>query len=131
AGEVIAEMVKVITCLRWGEEREYHFPSSCRICGARAIREEAGAITRCTGLACRAQLKGNIRHFASRAAMDIDGLGEKLCEQLVARGLVKNYADLYHLDMEKLLSIERMGEKSAQNVLGAIERSKRTTLRRF
>ena len=131
AGDVIPEIVKVITSRRTGEEREFQFPSTCPICGARAIREEDGAITRCTGLACPAQLKGNIRHFASRAAMDIDGLGEKLCEQLVARGLVKNYADLYHLDMEKLLSIERMGEKSAQNVLGAIERSKRTTLRRF
>jgi len=131
AGDVIPEIIKVITSRRTGEEREFQFPDTCPICGARAIREEDGAITRCTGLACPAQLKGNIRHFASRAAMDIDGLGEKLCEQLVARGLVKNYADLYHLDMEKLLSVERMGEKSAQNVLRAIERSKRTTLRRF
>ena len=131
AGDVIPEIIKVITSRRTGQEREFQFPDTCPICGARAIREEDGAITRCTGLACPAQLKGNVRHFASRAAMDIDGLGEKLCEQLVARGLVKNYADLYHLDMEKLLSVERMGEKSAQNVLGAIERSKRTTLRRF
>src|SRR5260370_17969017 len=99
--------------------------------GGAAIREEDGAITRCTGIACPAQLQGNIRHFASRVAMDIDGLGEKLCAQLVARGLVKNYADLYRLHMEKLLSVERMGEKSAQNLLSAIERSKKTTLRRF
>ena len=131
AGDVIPEIIKVITSRRTGEERAFQFPDTCPICGARAIREEDGAITRCTGLACPAQLRGNIRHFASRVAMDIDGLGEKLCEQLVARGLVKNYADLYHLDMEKLLSVERMGEKSAQNVLGAIECSKRTTLRRF
>jgi DNA ligase (NAD+) len=131
AGDVIPEIIKVITSRRTGAEREFQFPDTCPICGARAIREEDGAITRCTGLACPAQLKGNVRHFASRAAMDIDGLGEKLCDQLVGRGLVKNYADLYHLDMEKLLSVERMGEKSAQNVLGAIERSKRTTLRRF
>jgi DNA ligase (NAD+) len=128
---VIPEIVKVITSKRTGEERQFDFPTTCPICGAAAIREEDGAITRCTGIACPAQLQGNIRHFASRAAMDIDGLGEKLCAQLVARELVKNYADLYRLDLEKLLSVERMGEKSAQNLLSAIERSKKTTLRRF
>jgi DNA ligase (NAD+) len=131
AGDVIPEIVKVITSKRTGEERQFDFPTTCPICGAAAIREEDGAITRCTGIACPAQLQGNIRHFASRAAMDIDGLGEKLCAQLVARELVKNYADLYRLDLEKLLSVERMGEKSAQNLLSAIERSKKTTLRRF
>jgi DNA ligase (NAD+) len=131
AGDVIPEIVKVITSKRTGQEKEFSFPTTCPICGAAAIREEDGAITRCTGIACPAQLQGNIRHFASRAAMDIDGLGEKLCAQLVSRGLVKNYADLYRLDMEKLLSVERMGEKSAQNLLTAIERSKKTTLRRF
>lgn len=131
AGDVIPEIVKVITSKRTGQEKEFIFPTTCPICGAAAIREEDGAITRCTGIACPAQLQGNIRHFASRAAMDIDGLGEKLCAQLVARGLVKNYADLYRLTMEHLLSVERMGEKSAQNLLSAIERSKKTTLRRF
>ncbi len=131
AGDVIPEIVKVITSKRTGQEKQFSFPTACPICGAAAIREEDGAITRCTGIACPAQLQGNIRHFASRAAMDIDGLGEKLCAQLVARGLVKNYADLYRLDLEKLLSVERMGEKSAQNLLSAIERSKKTTLRRF
>ncbi len=120
AGDVIPEIVKVITSKRTGQEKQFSFPTACPICGAAAIREEDGAITRCTGIACPAQLQGNIRHFASRAAMDIDGLGEKLCAQLVARGLVKNYADLYRLDLEKLLSVERMGEKSAQNLLSAI-----------
>jgi DNA ligase (NAD+) len=128
---VIPEIVKVITSKRTGKEEQFNFPTTCPICGAAAIREEDGAITRCTGIACPAQLQGNIRHFASRTAMDIDGLGEKLCAQLVTRELVKNYADLYRLDMEKLLSVERIGEKSAQNLLSAIERSKKTTLRRF
>jgi DNA ligase (NAD+) len=131
AGDVIPEIVKVITSKRTGAEKEFEFPRQCPVCGAAAVRDEDGAIVRCTGVACPAQLQGNIRHFASRAAMDIDGLGEKLCAQLVERGLVKDYADLYHLDMAKLLSVERMGEKSAQNLIDSIERSKKTTLRRF
>jgi DNA ligase (NAD+) len=131
AGDVIPEIVKVITSKRTGAEQEFEFPRQCPVCGAAAVRDEDGAIVRCTGVACPAQLQGNIRHFASRAAMDIDGLGEKLCAQLVERGLVKDYADLYHLDMAKLLSVERMGEKSAQNLIDSIERSKKTTLRRF
>jgi len=131
AGDVIPEIVKVITSKRTGAEQEFKFPEKCPACGAAAVRDEDGAVVRCTGVACPAQLQGNIRHFASRAAMDIDGLGEKLCAQLVERGLVKDYADLYHLDMEKLLSVERIAEKSGQNLLDSIERSKNTTLRRF
>jgi len=131
AGDVIPEIVKVITSKRTGEEKEFEFPRRCPVCGAAAIRDEDGAIVRCTGVACPAQLQGNIRHFASRAAMDIDGLGEKLCALLVSQRLVQDYADLYRLDLAKLLPVERMGEKSAQNLLDSIERSKRTTLRRF
>ena len=131
AGDVIPEIVKVITSKRTGSEKEFEFPRQCPVCGAAAVRDEEGAIVRCTGVACPAQLQGNIRHFASRGAMDIDGLGEKLCAQLVGKGLVKDYADLYQLDAAKLLSVERMGEKSAQNLIDSIERSKSTTLRRF
>lgn len=131
AGDVIPEIVKVITSKRTGAEQEFKFPEKCPACGAAAVRDEDGAVVRCTGIACPAQLQGNIRHFASRVAMDIDGLGEKLCAQLVERGLVKDYADLYHLDMAKLLSVERIAERSGQNLLDSIERSKNTTLRRF
>jgi DNA ligase (NAD+) len=131
AGDVIPEIVSVIVSKRTGAETSFVFPDHCPICGAAAIREEDQAATRCTGIACPAQLQSNIRHFASRLAMDIDGLGEKLCAALVSRGLVKNYADLYALSLEQLLSVERMGKKSAQNLLDAIQRSKKTTLRRF
>ncbi len=131
AGDVIPEIVAVIVSKRTGAETSFVFPDRCPICGAAAIREEDQAATRCTGIACPAQLQSNIRHFASRLAMDIDGLGEKLCAALVSRELVKNYADLYALSLEQLLSVERMGKKSAQNLLDAIQRSKKTTLRRF
>ncbi len=131
AGDVIPEVVAVIVSKRTGAEKPFVFPDRCPICGAAAIREEDEAVTRCTGIACPAQLQGNIRHFASRLAMDIDGLGEKLCAALVSGGLVKNYADLYSLNLKLLLEVERMGEKSAQNLLDAIQRSKKTTLQRF
>lgn len=131
AGDVIPEIVKVIVERRTGDEREFTFPATCPVCGAPAVRAEGEAVARCTGETCPAKGQANLRHFASRAAMDIDGLGEKLCAQLVAQGLVKTYADLYRLDLAKLLTVERLGEKSAQNLLGAIERSKATTLRRL
>ncbi len=131
AGDVIPEIVKVIESRRNGCERPYSFPSHCPVCGAEVLRLEGEAVTRCTGASCPAQLAGNLRHFASRAAMDIDGLGDKLCEQLISSGTVKSYADLYRLDLPALLQLERMGEKSATNLLEAIERSKKTLLRRF
>src|SRR6185503_16259123 len=93
--------------------------------------EEGGAINRCTGASCPAQLVGNLRHFATRTAMDIEGLGDKICVQLIASGAVKSYADLYRLTVERLCTLERMGEKSAQNLVDAIARSKQTTLRRL
>jgi DNA ligase (NAD+) len=131
AGDVIPEVVQVVTSKRTGAEVEFVFPRVCPVCGAAAIRDEEGAIIRCTGASCPAQLVANLRHFASRPAMDIDGLGEKLCIQLVASGLVKNYADLYRLDATTLENLERLGEKSAQNLVDALARSKKTTLRRF
>ncbi len=131
AGDVIPEIVKVVTSVRTGEEREFPWPTHCPQCGAEVRREAEQAVTRCTGADCPAKGQANLRHFASRTALDIDGLGEKLCTQLVAMGLVKTWPDLYRLDLEKLLTVERLGEKSAQNLLVAIERSKATTLRRF
>ncbi|MDQ3265458.1 MAG: NAD-dependent DNA ligase LigA [Myxococcota bacterium] len=131
AGDVIPEVVRVIDSRRTGEERIFEFPQQCPACGGAAVRDPDGAIIRCTNASCSAQLMGNIRHFASRLAMDVEGLGDKLAEQLVTTGLVRNYADLYRLDLEKLLTLERMAEKSAENFLAALAHSKQTTLRRF
>jgi DNA ligase (NAD+) len=131
AGDVIPEIVKVIETRRTGDEKKFTMPQKCPVCGADVFREEGAAIRRCTGVSCPAQLVGRLRHFASRTALDLDGLGEKLCEQLVASGMVKRHADLYALTVEKLMSLERMGEKSAQNIVDAAQRSKKTTLRRF
>lgn len=131
AGDVIPEIVSVVTSVRTGEERAYVFPGHCPVCGAQAVRDDEGAVIRCTGASCPAQVKERLRHFASRAALDIEGMGDKLCEQLVESGAVGTLADIYRLDLPRLRSLERMGEKSAENLLGAIERSKQTTLRRF
>lgn len=131
AGDVIPEIVKVITSRREKELPEFVFPTACPVCGSEVKREEEGIIARCTNRACPAKLAGRLRHFATRTAMDIDGLGEKLCEAMVEKGLVKTVAGLYSLTLAQLTDLERMGEKSAQNLLDAIERSKKTTLRRF
>jgi DNA ligase (NAD+) len=131
AGEVIPEVVKSLPERRTGKEREFTFPSTCPVCGAHVVREEGEKVWRCTGSACPAQLVGKLRHFASRRAMDVDGLGEKLCAQLVDRGIVKDFADLYAIPREQWAELERMGDKSADNLVAALERSKRTTLRRL
>ena len=131
AGDVIPEIVKVIDSVRTGAEAEYVFPDHCPVCGAAAVMDEDGAILRCTGLDCPAQLQARLQHFASRGGMDIEGLGDKLAAQLVESGRVKRAADLYRLDLATLTGLERMGEKSAQNFLEALERSKHPPLRRF
>ncbi len=131
AGDVIPEITKVVTSLRTGEERAYVFPERCPVCGSATLMDEDGAILRCTGLACPAQLLGHLRHFASRGGLDIEGLGEKLCAQLVGSGLVQRQADLYRLTVESLAGLERMGEKSAQNLVAALQKSRRPPLRRF
>jgi DNA ligase (NAD+) len=130
AGDVIPEIVRVIAEARPPAGlAEFQMPTQCPACGSEVHRE--GAITRCTNLSCPAQLHGRLRHFASRGAMDIEGLGDQTCTQLVERGLVKTPADLYGLTRDQWLSLERMGEKSADNLLAALERSKKTSLRRF
>jgi DNA ligase (NAD+) len=107
-------------------------PETCPVCGSDVIREAEQAAHRCMGgLYCPAQLEGRIIHFASRRALDIEGLGEKLVAQLVAKGLVKTVSDVYALRRDTLMALERMGEKSAQNVIDNIEKSKRTTLPRL
>ncbi len=129
AGDVIPEVVQVITSKRKGTEKKFRMPSKCPVCGAEVIKEEA--IHRCIGLDCPAQLKGRIKHFASKRAMDIEGLGTKLTDQLVDKGLVKDVADIYYLKKEQLVELERMADKSAQNIIDAIEKSKTKPLSKF
>jgi len=132
AGDVIPELVKVVTERRPADARAFQMPKQCPVCGSAAVRLEGEAVTRCTGgLVCGAQRKGALIHFASRRAMDIEGLGEKLVDQLVEGGLVHTPADLYSLSVETLAGLARMGEKSAANVVEAINRSRDTTLARF
>jgi DNA ligase (NAD+) len=129
AGDVIPEVVQVITSKRTGSEKKFKMPSKCSVCGADVVREEA--IHRCIGLDCSAQLKGRIKHFASKRAMNIEGLGVKLIDQLVEKGLVKDVADIYYIKKEELIALERMADKSAQNIIDAIEKSKTKPLSKF
>jgi DNA ligase (NAD+) len=137
AGDVIPEVVKAITAKRTGAEQPFTMPSTCPVCGAKAIREdrkfiaEKEAISRCVNANCPAQVKERIKHFASKGAFDIDGLGDKLVGQLVEKGLIHSYADLFYLDEATLRGLERMAQKSAQNLMEAIEKSKRVPLARF
>jgi DNA ligase (NAD+) len=129
AGDVIPEVVSVIKSKRTGAEKEFRMPDRCPICGADVLKE--GPIVRCIGVSCSAQLKERIKHFASLRAMNIDGLGEKVIEQLCDRGMVFDAADLFFLTKRDLLKLDRMGDKSAQNILNALEKSKHTTLSRL
>ena len=132
AGDVIPEIVAVVPAKRPSGTKRWRMPAKCPQCGSEVVREEGEVAHRCIGgLYCPAQRMGAILHFASRHAMDINGLGDKLVDQLIATKLVRTVADLYRLDREKLVELERMAEKSAENVLAQIERSKQTTLERF
>lgn len=132
AGDVIPEIVRVLPEPRPKTAREVVLPKHCPVCGSDVIKPEGEAVARCTGgLYCPAQRKEAIKHFASRRAMDIEGLGDKLVEQLVEQELIHDPADLYSLTRQQLMGLERMGEKSAQNLLDALERSKETTLAHF
>jgi DNA ligase (NAD+) len=130
AGDVIPYVVQVLADKRTGNERNFTMPANCPVCAAAVYREEGEAAYRCVGISCPAKLKESLKFFGSRGAMDIEGLGDKLIEQLVQRGLVKDLADLYHLTQEELANLERIAEKSAQNLLNAVERSKGATLPR-
>jgi DNA ligase (NAD+) len=132
AGDVIPEVVAVVESLRPAGTEPVQLPAQCPVCGADVIRADGEAVARCSGgLSCAAQRKEALKHFAARRAMDIDGLGEKLIEQLVDQGLVHDPADLYRLGLDDYAGLERMGAKSAQNLLDALDRSRRTTLARF
>ena len=132
AGDVIPQIVSVVTSRRKGRLKKFRLPDRCPVCGSPTYRPPGEAVTYCTGgLFCPAQRKRALEHFASRRAMDIEGLGTKLIDQLVDKGLVKDPADLYRLTKEQLVALERMGPKSADNLLAQLEKSKSTTLPRF
>jgi len=131
AGDVIPEVVKVIASQRTGTERKFNMPHHCPVCNSSVVRAEDEAALRCINTACSAQIKERIKHFASKGAFDIDGLGDKLVEQLVDKGLLFSYADIFRLNEDTLKNLERMGPKSAENIMEAIEKSKQITLARF
>ena len=124
AGDIIPEVVRVNTDKRTGEEIEFSMPTRCPVCGAEVKEDDEQAAVKCTGAECPAQLSRRIIHYASRAAMDIEGLSEARIELLLKEGLIKNQADLYSLNVQDVAQLERMGEKSAQNLITAIENSK-------
>ena len=132
AGDVIPQVMKVVESKRPKDARAVQMPSECPVCGSAIVREGDEVVARCSGgIRCRAQRKERLRHFASRHALDIEGLGDKLVDQLLAEDLVGGPADLYRLTVDQIAGLERMGVKSAENLLAALEASKRTTFARF
>jgi len=132
AGDVIPEVVAPVVDRRKGDLPRPQMPAACPVCGSEVLQQPGQSAYRCTGgLACAAQRRHTIRHYASRKAMDIEGLGDKLVELMVEQGMIDSVADLYDLQLEQVAGLERMAEKSAQNLLDALERSKHTTLARF
>ena len=131
AGDVIPQIVQVVKSKRRRGARKYRFPSRCPVCASEAVRLEDEVVTRCPNLDCPAQLKNNLRHLAGRGALDIEGLGTVLVEQLVDQGLVESLSDVFRLDAEKLVGLERMGAKSAANLEAALGKARSTTLARF
>ena len=131
AGEVIPEVVKVVDGARPGREAAFRLPAECPVCRSSVVRLPGEAAHRCSNPNCSAQVKESIRHFASKGAMNIEGLGEKMVDQLVEKGLVKDYGDLYALTREALVPLERLADKSAGNLIEALERSKQVSLGKF
>lgn len=131
AGDVIPHVITVIKEKRIGKKEPFPIPEKCPVCGSKVVREEGEVAVRCIGLDCPAQVQERIRHFVSRQAMDIEGLGEKNVELLYSTGLIKHFADIYKLKKEDLLKLPRFAEKSAQNLIDAIEKSRHTTLSKF
>ncbi len=132
AGDVIPEIVRVIPDKRPPDARSVELPARCPVCNSHVVRTEGEAVARCSGgLVCAAQRLGAIRHFASRRALDVDGLGERLVEQLIESGRVATPADLYTLTVDEIAELERMGPRSAANLIAALEQSKQSTLPRF
>jgi DNA ligase (NAD+) len=131
AGDVIPQIVKVVKQKRPKGTRRFRLPKRCPVCRSETVRLDEEVVTRCPNLDCPAQLRNNLRHLASRGALDVEGLGDKLVEQLVEQGLVARLSDLFRLDKEAVLGLERMAEKSADNLIESLERARATTLARF
>ena len=131
AGDVIPEVVKVISSKRDDTVNKFTMPNTCPVCRTPVVRIEGEAATRCINASCSAQIKERIRHFASKGAFDIDGLGVKLVDQLVEKGMIASYADLFNLDAESVAAMDRMGDKSAENLMSALEASKKIPFGRF
>ena len=131
AGEIIPEVLSVNLSKRPEDSVPFKMPAFCPECGSPVIRDEDGAALRCTSPECPAQRLRNLAHFASREAMDIEGLGISVCESLIGSGLVKNFADLYYLEAQSVAMLDRMGEKSAQNLIAAIDKSREAGLARL
>lgn len=131
AGDVIPEVVEVLKDKRTGDEIIFEMPTRCPVCGSEAVREEGEAVVRCTGIECPAMLYRSLIHFASRDAMDIEGFGPAIIEQLLDKKLIENIADIYNLGYENLVDLERMGDKSAKNLLEAIAKSKENSLEKL
>ena len=131
AGDVIPKVVKIIPSARTGAETVFTMPGTCPVCGSNVRRLEGEAAVKCINAGCSAQIKERIRHFVSKKAFDMDGLGKKLVEQLVDEQLVTSFADLFHLDRDTLAGLERMGAKSADNIIAAIAQSKTISFHRF
>ena len=130
-GEIIPKVLRVLTEKRSGNEKIFSMPEKCPVCNAGVYRPEGEAVLRCTGTACPAQLKERLQHFASRKAMDIDHLGSQLIDQLVKKEMIKNFADLYLLKQKDVAALERRGEKSAKNLIEAINKSKKAGFNRL
>jgi len=131
AGEIIPAVIEAIKSKRTGKEKVFKMPDKCPICNSGVVQEEGEVAVKCASISCPAQVKERIRHFASRGALDIEGLGTALVDQLVEENLIKDYSDLYYLKKENLLSLERMADKSADNLISAIEKSKKVDLSRL
>ena len=128
AGDIIPEILSVKKDKRTGNEQAFKMPEKCPVCGANVVREEGEAAFRCTGASCPAQITRNIIHFVSRNAMDIDGLGPAIIEQLLERNMIKNAADLYYIQAQDIMTMDKMGKKSAENLINSLEKSKENTL---
>ena len=128
AGDVIPEVVKAVTEKRTGKEKDFIMPKTCPVCGGPVTREEGEAVTRCIGIECKARNLRNIIHFASKEGMNIEGLGEKIINQLYEKGLIKTIADIYYLKKEDIKSLKKEGEKFASNIIDAIEKSKQNSI---
>ena len=131
AGDVIPEVVRSIPDRRQGGEVEFNMPEKCPSCSMKVIREEGESAYRCINPACPAQIKERVKHFASKSAIDIDGLGTKLIDQLIEKGLIKQFSDIYRLELNEIITLERMGRKSAENLIQQIEKSRGVPLDRF